>query len=103
MLQDVSPDAVPQQFHRALIAIWRLHAGAAEFEKFQIAVARDKGADIEFAGAVEAARSLCDVLTQQSIGADDRGRLSQLLRSMIDDQEMVAHGVEKVDVAPRER
>src|SRR6266849_2255714 len=102
MFQYVSPDAVPQQFHRAFIAIRRSHAGAAEFEKFQIAVASNEGSDIEFAGAVESARSLRDVLTQQSIGADDRRRSLPLSCPVIDDQEMVAYRVEKVDVSPRE-
>src|SRR5262249_38340494 len=102
MFQHISPDAVPQQFHCAFVAMWRLHAGAAELEKSQVAVARNEGANIEFTGAVESARPLSNVLTQQSIGANDCRPLLQLSCPMIDDQEMVAHGVEKVDVASRE-
>ena len=51
----IAPDAVPQQLDGALVAIGRQHAGAAELEEVRSAMAREQAADVEFAGAVEAA------------------------------------------------
>ena len=96
---------MPQQFDRALVAIGRQHAGAAEFEELQIAVARDQRADVEFAGGVEAAIFLRQRLAQQPIGADHRRPVDGLpvAGGMIEHQQMVADRVIGIDVAAREQ
>ena len=65
-------------------------------------MARHQRVDVEFAGAVEAGLALRHVLAQQPVGADDRGGFSQRRRGMIDHEQMVAYGVERIDVASRQ-
>ncbi len=102
VLQHIGPDAVPQQLDRALVAIGRQHAGAAELQEFQAGVACDQGGDVEFAGAVEAAVPLRHVLTQQAVSADHRRLARRARRGVVDDEQMIAHRIERVDVAARQ-
>src|SRR5579871_5924495 len=104
----VGPDTVPQQFDRALVAVWGEHAGPAELEEPQVAMALDQTADVEFSLGVEAAVAVGRVLAEQTIGAD-HGRLALERacaiarpgrRAVVDHQQMVADPVEIVLVAP---
>src|SRR5665647_2690118 len=72
VLADIGPDAVPQQFDGALVAVARQHAGAAELEKARIGMTLDQAGDIELVLAVEAAVPFRHVLPQQAVGADHR-------------------------------
>ena len=93
-------DAVPQQLDGALVAVGREHAGAPELEELHVLVAGDEAGDVEFAGGVEAAKVLCQRLTQQTIGADDRRPAGlALARVVVDHQQVVADRVIGVDVA----
>ncbi len=105
VLPQIARDAVPQQFDRALVAVGRQHAGAAELEELQIAVARDQRADVEFAGGVEAAILLRQRLAQQPIGADHRRSVGGLpvAGGMIEHQQVIADRVIGIDVAAREQ
>ena len=105
VLQHIGPDAVPQQLDRALVAVGRQHAGAAELEELQVAVARDQPADVEFARGVEAAMLLGQRLAQQPIGADHRRPVARMpvARGMIEHQQVIADRVIGIDVAPREQ
>jgi hypothetical protein len=42
VLQEVCMDAVPEKLDRTFVAVRGKHAGAAELEKLQLAVARDQ-------------------------------------------------------------
>ena len=105
VLPQIARDAVPQQLDRALVAVGRQHAGTAELEELQIAVARDQSADVEFARAVEVAILLRHGLPQQPIGADHRRAVGVLAvaRGMIEHQEVIADRVIGIDVAAREQ
>ena len=96
---------MPQQLDRALVAVGRQHAGAAELEELQIGVARDQPADVEFARRVEAAIFLRQRLAQQPIGADHRRPVGVLAVAggMIEHQQVVADRVIGIDVAAREQ
>src|SRR5262249_29264723 len=105
VLQDIGMNAVPQQLDRALVAVGRKHTRAAKFEELQIAVAGDPRADVELAGAVEAAVFFGERLPQQTIRADHARavRRAAVAHGMINDQQMVADRVIAVDVAAREQ
>ncbi len=106
VVEHVGPDAVPQEFDRALVAVGLQHAGAAEFEKAQARMPLDEGPDLVLARGVEAEGTTRHLLPQQPVGADDRRfRLAEglALHGMVDDEEMVADGVVIVDVATREQ
>ncbi len=98
-------NAVPKQLDGALVTIGCQHAGTAELKELQIAVMRDQGADVEFAGGVETAILFSERLPQQPIGADD-GRPIQraaIARGMVEHQQVVADRVIAIDVAAREQ
>src|SRR5712692_10785711 len=69
VLADISPDSVPQQFNRALVAIARLHAGSSELEEAQAGMTLDETGDIELVLGVETAMAFRHVLAKQAIGA----------------------------------
>ena len=94
---------MPQQLDGALVAIGREHAGAAELEEAALGVARDQRVDVELAGGVEAGLAVGDLLAEQPIGADHRRRLAQPRCGMVDHEEVIAHRIEGVDVAPRQK
>ena len=105
VVQHIGPDAVPEQLHRALVAIGLEHAGAAELQKALAGVGGEQRRDVELAFRVEAGVALRHLLTQQAIGADDL-RLAALSlaeraggRVVVDDEQVVADGVIGVDVA----
>ena len=60
--------------------------------------------DVEFAGRIIAAMPFGAGVEQHAVGADGARLASQALRAfrMVDDQQVVANGVERVDVAPRQ-
>src|ERR1700720_3587912 len=62
MLANVAPDAVPQQFDRALVAIARQHAGAPKFKKAKADMPLDQLGYVELVLGVEAAMADGDVL-----------------------------------------
>ncbi len=96
---------MPQQFDGALVAIGRQHAGAAELEEVAgRGAASISGADVEFAGGVEAAIFLGELLAQQAIGADHcRLAVRTSLAVVVEHQQVVADRVECIDVAAREQ
>src|SRR5947209_16085063 len=101
----VGPNAPPQQFERALRAIGRKHAGAAEFEKSFARVPREQWRNVVFLRTVEAVMRFRPVLSQQTVGADDfRLRLAEAVhRRMIYDEQMIAGSIEGADVAADQR
>ena len=101
-MQHVGPDAVPQELDRALRAVSRQNTGAAELEKPAFAVAREQRSDIVFAGAVEAAAALGDLLAQQPVGTDHDRLAGGSVGGVIDDDQMIADRVVGIDVALRD-
>ena len=100
VLPDIAPDAVPQQFNGALVAVTRQHAGTAELEKAQIRMTLDQAGDIEFVLGVEAAIAFSDVLPQQAVGPDHRQLAADRgLGGVVDHQQMIADSVERILVA----
>ncbi len=97
----IAPDAVPQQFDRALVAIGRQHAGAAELQEFQMAMARHQVVDAKFARGIEAAMRRRDLLALQPIGTD-HGRSVRVAGGVIDHQQMFADRIETVGVAAQQ-
>ena len=63
---------------------------------------RDQRVDVELAGGVEAGLAVGDLLAEQPIGADHRRRFAQPRRGMVDHEQVIAHRIEGVDVAPRQ-
>src|SRR5437762_3975845 len=103
MAADVGPDAMPQQLDRALVAVRRQHAGAAELEEAELTMALDQAADVELALGVEAAVAVGGVLAEQAVGADYRGlaleragAVARQFRGVVDDQQVIADIVERI-------
>ncbi len=53
MMQHIAPDAVPEQFHRALVAIGLKHAGTAEFQQPLAAMGIEEAGEIILARGIE--------------------------------------------------
>ncbi len=105
-MEDVGPDAVPEQLDRALVPIGLQHAGAAEFEEVEARMGVDDRLDVVFARRVEAPVPVGDLLAQQPVGAHDlRFRLAEGLRLhvVIDDEQVIADEIVFVDVPPGEQ
>ncbi len=95
----VGPEAAPQEFEHAPAAMARSDAGAADLEEPRARAARDELSDVEFARTVEAEIALGYLLPQQAIDADDLRRPVAAGRRPVDDEEMIADGVERAEVA----
>jgi hypothetical protein len=67
-------------------------------------MARNQSADVEFVRAIESAVRFRHFLPQQPISADHSRRATQTprLRRVIDDQQMIAERIERIDIAARE-
>lgn len=76
------------------------NAGAARFEKAQPGPPHDQRRKIKFARAIEAEMPLGHLLPQEPISADDLRAPSG--KSLVHDDEMVAHAVERAEVAAHE-
>src|ERR1700677_1434669 len=68
---DVGPETAPQKLDHPLRTIFRMNAGAAEFQKSLARVTGEQRRDIELALAVEAAMFRRDLAAQQPVGADN--------------------------------
>ncbi|VTZ27459.1 hypothetical protein MPC1_5640003 [Methylocella tundrae] len=80
-------------------------AGTPKLEEPLVGVPRQQGRDVEFPLAVESVMAFGDVPSQQAISADDlRLRPAEAIDAIhVDDQKMVAEGVERADVPPHQR
>ena len=87
-------------------------AGSAELQEIEIRVGVDQRRDVVLVRGVEAAIAFSDVLPEQSVGADDcRGLAEKPImeflmqmasgKRVIDDQQVIANGIELVDITPR--
>ena len=103
--QHIGPDAVPEQFDGFLVAIGFEHAGPAELHEALARIGVDQRLNVVFGCGVEAAMTVRDFLPQDPVGADDLGfqaaELVAFQRGMIDDQEMIAIGVERICASRR--
>jgi hypothetical protein len=82
-----------------------MNAGAPELQKALVGMPRQKRRDVEFALAVEAEIAFGDLSPQQAVGADYLWlRPAETIDAVdVDDEKMVATGVERADVAPHQR
>src|SRR5690606_7583996 len=94
----IGPDSLPQKLDRALGTIVRQHAGAPQLQKPAAGVPRNQRFKGELAVGIEPAGGRGAILRQQAIGADDPAAVAACCR--IDDEQMVAYGVELVRVEP---
>ena len=78
-------------------------AGASDLKKAQIAATCDERPDVELVRAVEAEISLRHLLPQKSIDADHAGRAVTMPLRPVDNDEMIAHPIERAHVAPVSR
>ena len=71
MLPDVIPNTLPQQLDDRLCAIGFENAGSPELEKAQLRMCRDYRTKVKLALRLESAVCRCNLLPQQTIGADE--------------------------------
>src|SRR6516165_7075739 len=104
MVLRIDPKAAPQKLDHALRAIVRMDAGAAEFEKSLVAMARQQRLDIEFALAVKALMTFRDIAAQKAIGANHSRLFSAeaIDRFRVDDEQMIAILIERAYIAPHQ-
>ena len=96
VMEDVGRDAAPEQLHHRTVAILHVDAGPPELE--QVARKGEQLRDVVFARGVELPDEFGRFALHQTIRADDAFRPGS--DRVIDHQQVVRDGVERVDVAP---
>ena len=94
---EIGSDAAPEQRDGGIVAPRRGNAAAAEFEQLPAGDRLgDQWREVIFAGGIETVVRGGDRLAQQAIGADD---MRAAIKAVIDDEQMVADHVIRIDIA----
>src|SRR5262249_29405947 len=75
-------------------------AGPAQLEERAVAMAGNQTVEREFAGRVETAVTLGDLLAEKAIGGDDLRLAKAALAAVVEHQHVVAEAIERIAVAP---